>query len=117
MTTMIVKNSKIIANMYLDLFKTPIEQRAEWLKNIWKEKKGYDLDLMHPRTSTEKFQWYKLYYDPDFLWRCLDKIEFKSYVNERFCGKDLKNTGIPQNFGINTKDDIYNFYLLNDYSN
>ncbi len=33
------------------------------------------------------------------------------YVNDKFCGKDLDKTGIPQNYGINNKNDIIHFYL------
>jgi len=33
------------------------------------------------------------------------------YVDGKFCGKDLDKTGIPQNYGIHTKDDIIKFYL------
>ena len=33
------------------------------------------------------------------------------YEDGRFCGKDLVRTGIPQNYGIHTLEDIYSFYL------
>lgn len=50
---------------------------------------------------------------------CMDKILrwFERFFgveyfdkNGNFCGKDLAKTGIPQNFGLNTKDDILRFY-------
>lgn len=33
------------------------------------------------------------------------------YIDNKFCGKDLDKTGIPQNYGIKTKEDIIEFYL------
>lgn len=33
------------------------------------------------------------------------------YCGDSFCGSDLDKTGIPQNNGINSTDDIYEFYL------
>lgn len=33
------------------------------------------------------------------------------YIGDSFSGSDLKNTGIPQNYGINSIEDIYDFYL------
>jgi len=35
------------------------------------------------------------------------------FVDGKFCGKDLASTGIPQNYGIHTIDDIYAFYGTN----
>ncbi|NLL56401.1 MAG: NAD(P)-binding domain-containing protein [Clostridiales bacterium] len=32
------------------------------------------------------------------------------FIGDEFIGKDLKNTGIPQNYGINTRKDIIEFY-------
>ncbi len=50
---------------------------------------------------------------------CIDKVllwyekymGLSYYVNGEFVGKDLIKTGIPQNNGINTIKDIYDFYL------
>jgi len=36
------------------------------------------------------------------------KVEY--YTKDGFTGKDLVNTAIPQNFGINSLEDIYDFY-------
>lgn len=69
--------------MYTDLFKTPVEQRAEWLKEVWLKKKGYPLDLDNPKTFTEKIQWYKTYYRHPDLHRIIDKVEFKQWVAEQ----------------------------------
>lgn len=38
-------------------------------------------------------------------------LGYEYYVGDDFCGKDLVKTGIPQNYGIRTKEDIINFYL------
>lgn len=69
--------------MYLDLFKTPVEKRAEWLKEIFLSKKGYPLDLENPKTFTEKIQWYKTYYQHPDLHRIVDKVEFKNWIQEK----------------------------------
>ena len=31
-------------------------------------------------------------------------------IDNKLIGKDLTETGIPQNYGITTKEDIYHFY-------
>jgi len=69
--------------MYTDLFKTPVEQRAEWLKEVWLKKKGYPLDVDNPKIFTEKIQWYKTYYRHPDLHRIIDKVEFKQWVAEQ----------------------------------
>lgn len=35
---------------------------------------------------------------------------YEWYVNGRFCGKDLNITGIPQNYGIRTKQELLSIY-------
>lgn len=66
-----------------DLLGMAEQDRIAILKKIWREKMGTELDLEHPRTFTEKIQWYKLnYYDPEMT-RCEDKVAFKSYVAEK----------------------------------
>lgn len=40
------------------------------------------------------------------------KVKKKEYIiNGELKGKDIHETGIPQNYGINTIEDIYNFYM------
>ena len=33
------------------------------------------------------------------------------YVDGKLCGRDLKNTGIPQRYGIKTREELMNYYL------
>lgn len=48
--------------------------------------------------------------DEELKWFA-DYMGLEYYVDGKFCGTDLKGTGIPQNYGICTKEDIIEFYL------
>ena len=39
------------------------------------------------------------------------KLNKQYIINDKLEGKDVIETGIPQNYGINTIEDIYNFYM------
>lgn len=65
------------------IHKMSVEDRAELLKQIWRDKIGYELDLEHPKTFNEKIQWYKLYYHHPDMTRCVDKVTFKDYIAEK----------------------------------
>ena len=45
-----------------------------------------------------------------------EKISGEKFWNDKgdFSGESIKNTGVPQIFGINTKTDIYNYYGRNN---
>lgn len=59
------------------------EQRILELKRIFYKYCGYYLDMDNPKTFNQKLQWLKMnYFDPRFP-RCVDKAEFKSYINEQ----------------------------------
>lgn len=48
----------------------------------------------------------------DTLIKWYEKYKNVEYFTEKgYCGKDLIDTGCPQNFGIDSVDKIYNFYL------
>lgn len=65
------------------IYPLPVSEQAELLKDIWKNKMGYELDLEHPRTFNEKLQWYKLYYHHPDMPQCVDKVTFKDYIAEQ----------------------------------
>lgn len=50
-------------------------------------------------TIDKVLKWYEKYMNLEY------------YVDNKFCGKDLEKTGIPQNYGILTMEDLYDFYL------
>lgn len=39
-----------------------------------------------------------------------DYMGLEWYVDGSFCGKDLANTGIPQRYGVSTKEELLSFY-------
>ena len=48
----------------------------------------------------------------DTLIKWYEKYKNVEYFTERgYCGKDLIYTGCPQNFGIDSVDKVYSFYL------
>jgi len=65
------------------IHKMSVNEQKKLLRQIWREKMGYELDLEHPRTFNEKLQWYKLYYHHPDMTRCVDKVTFKDYVSEK----------------------------------
>lgn len=65
-----------------ELQNVPVEKRANMLREFYKQKMGGDLELDNPKLFTEKLQWMKLYYKHPDLKRCVDKADFKGYVNE-----------------------------------
>lgn len=67
-------------------YKISLKQRESRLKKIWFERKGYELDLINPKTFTEKIQWYKLYYDNPKIGYIVDKHTFKDYIKEKIDG-------------------------------
>ena len=50
---------------------------------IYRERFGRELDLVNPKSYTEKLQWFKLFYhDPDMV-VCADKYAVREYLAER----------------------------------
>lgn len=59
------------------------EERAADLKLMFYKKVGYYLNLKNPKSFNEKINWIKLnYFHPDMA-RCVDKYEFKNYIEEK----------------------------------
>ncbi|MBQ5975020.1 MAG: hypothetical protein IJL48_04865 [Bacteroidales bacterium] len=61
-----------------------VEKRVKKMLDSYEEKFGYRMDINHPKTYTEKIQWYKAFYTGDgHLDRIVDKHQFKQYVKEK----------------------------------
>lgn len=58
-------------------------ERANELKRIFYNKCKYYLDLDNPKTFNQKLQWLKLNYSDPIMSRCVDKCEFKRYIEEQ----------------------------------
>lgn len=54
-----------------------------FLKVVWKQTFGYELDLRHPKTFNEKLQWLKLYDRKPEYTTMVDKYRAKQWVADR----------------------------------
>lgn len=50
---------------------------------VYKLNHGYSFDIHHPKTFTEKIQWYKFFYQRDDFAQVTDKVLFKDFINQR----------------------------------
>ncbi len=57
------------------------KEKTEYLKKVFREHLGYELNLDNPRTFNEKMQWYKMFYHDPVITRCTDKYLVKAWVN------------------------------------
>ena len=57
-------------------------KKKEILKENFKNRVGYDLNLDNPTTFNEKIMWSKLYYQNPLITTCCDKYAVKDYVTE-----------------------------------
>ena len=57
------------------------EKKIEILKEHFRNRVGYELNLENPRTFNEKIMWTKLYYQNPLITTCCDKYAVKDYVN------------------------------------
>lgn len=72
------------------------------IKQNFKRRTGYELNLDNPKTYNEKLQWMKLYWDDPRLTICADKYEVRNFIKERGCEEILTDI-----IGIyNNSDDI-----------
>lgn len=58
------------------------EKKKEVLKENFKKRVGYDLNIDAPKTFNEKIMWSKLYYQNPLITKCCDKFAVKDYVTE-----------------------------------
>lgn len=78
-----------------------------FIRNAFKIRMGYDLNLSEPRTYSEKLQWLKLYYHNPLYTTLVDKYEVKDYV-ARVIGSDY----IINTLGLWDKFDSIDFDTL-----
>ena len=65
------------------LWRHPNWMSDRWyLKTLWKRTYGYELDLKHPRTFSEKLQWLKLYDRKPIYHQMVDKVKAKSFIDD-----------------------------------
>lgn len=61
----------------------PLHRLEEGVKAGYLHNHRRTLDLDNPVLFTEKIQWYKLYYKNPVLNECVDKYQFKEYINKK----------------------------------
>lgn len=89
------------------------EERACELKKIFYSKVGYYLDLDNPKTFNQKIQWLKLNYLNPSMIRCVDKAEFKNYINEQLgYGYTVPSYGVYENENDIDFDALPNKFVL-----
>lgn len=64
-------------------WKMPDFMLERWCDREYRHWFGRHVNFREPKTFNEKIQWYKIYYRNPELHRIVDKIRFKSYVEER----------------------------------
>lgn len=57
-------------------------RKEEILKDAFRNRFGYELNLNDPKTFNEKIMWMKLYYQNPLVTKCCDKFAVKDYVSE-----------------------------------
>lgn len=68
----------------VDLRSLTKEERVARMMKKYAAKMGYVMDINHPRTYTEKIQWYKINYEGDgHLDRVVDKYLMKEFIREK----------------------------------
>ena len=74
---------RIAYHRKLDIRSLPLEERVERMMDKYERKMGYRMDIKHPKTYTEKIQWYKIYYTGDGHLDCVVyKYLMKQYIRE-----------------------------------
>lgn len=58
------------------------EKKIEILKDHFKRRVGYELNIENPRSFNEKIVWSKLYYQNPLITQCCDKYAVKDYVKK-----------------------------------
>lgn len=98
---------------YLNARALTKKERACELKKIFYSKVGYYLDLDNPKTFNQKIQWLKLNYLNPAMPRCVDKAEFKNYIDEQLGkGYTVPNYGAYENENDIDFDALPNKFVL-----
>ena len=80
-----------------------------FIKRMYKQELGVDIDLKDPKRMTEKLQWLKLFWRNDELRPCSDKYDVRQYITDHGYG-DMLNEVI----GIYDSVDEIDFNSLPD---
>lgn len=59
------------------------KRKIKILKEVFKRRTGYELDLSNPKSMNEKIMWLKLYYQNPLITKCADKFAVKEYVSDK----------------------------------
>ncbi|MBR3498023.1 MAG: hypothetical protein IKO05_03410 [Selenomonadaceae bacterium] len=78
-----LKNQKFLHNQ-------PRERYADFVKNLYRQWMGRELDLDNPKTYTEKINWLKLYDSTPLKARLADKFAVRDYVADKIGDDKLK---------------------------
>ncbi|MBQ3725761.1 MAG: hypothetical protein II902_01690 [Selenomonadaceae bacterium] len=78
-----LKNQKFLHNQ-------PRERYADFVKNLYRQWMGRELDLDNPKTFTEKINWLKLYDSTPLKARLADKFAVRDYVADKIGDDKLK---------------------------
>jgi hypothetical protein len=74
--------SALVLHKVYIFFKYKLFSDRFYISRDFKLSFGYDLDLVRPKTLSEKTQWYKLNYKNPLLVQCADKFAVRDYVAE-----------------------------------
>ena len=78
-----LRNQKFLHNQ-------PRERYADFVKNLYRNCMGRELDLNNPKTYTEKINWLKLYDSTPLKGRLSDKFAVRDYVADKIGDDKLK---------------------------
>jgi len=77
-----LKNQKFLHNQ-------PRERYADFVKNLYRQRMGRELDLDNPKTYTEKINWLKLYDSTPLKGRLSDKFAVREWVENKIGERHL----------------------------
>lgn len=68
------------------------KKKKEILKENFRNRVGYELNIDDPKTFNEKIMWSKLYYQDPLITKCCDKFAVKDYVTETIGAQHIVKT-------------------------
>ena len=90
-----------------------LETKKRIISQKFFEKCGYFPDLKNPKSYNEKINWMKLYYNNSEQKRCVDKFEFKNYVNEKLGrGYTIPAIGVFEDIDDINFDELPNQFVI-----
>ncbi|NLH44890.1 MAG: glycosyl transferase [Acholeplasmataceae bacterium] len=83
------------------------------LKNDFRQRVGYELNLEDPKTFNEKIQWLKINYRDTMMPFCADKVAVRDYISEKIGENYLVSLhGIYKNIDEIDFDNLPNAFVL-----